>query len=195
MKLSFHSKHSLNYLIIDDFFSEEELLLVKKEIIDLRRFSQAPDRTNTAIDNGRVLKNGRGVFLDGLYGDDRDRSDILTYMKKVFSDEVRSFLIPKDASFNHLAKSSIDTTLLNFYVGEGCYEAHYDVSVLTALGLFRFGEFTGGDVLFPDFEEQIKCVDNRLILFHGCTLHATIPVSAKSTDAMRASLAKFITYR
>jgi hypothetical protein len=195
MEIQIHRTHNTTYVVIDSFFEPSEVEGIKKELLDIKRFASSPETTGTAIDDGKQYKkSGTGVFLDGLYSADRSKSEILTHFSKLFNKDFVNVLAKYDASFAHLLFSTKDNTLVNYYGHNDYYKPHKDVSILTAVCFFTFDNVSAGEFVLPDYDVKLDCVENRLILFHGCIEHGANPVAA-SKNGFRVSIAKFINYK
>ena len=196
MEIQIHKKENTTYVVIDSFFEPVELQEIKKELLDIKRFARSPETTGTATDilNKQLKKSGAGVFLDGLYSADRTKSHVLTYFAKLFNKEFVSVLTKYDASFAHLTQCTQDNTLVNYYADKDYYLPHKDASILTAVCFFTFGSVSGGEFVLPDYEVELECLENRLVLFHGCIEHGANQIQTES-DGCRVSIAKFINYR
>lgn len=193
MNLTCHRAKNLSYIIIDDFFTEQELEAVTQEIKDLQRFFLPASETLTAKepDGEKFRKTGKGVFLDDLYVQDRTASAILQANRKIFSREVMEYAQNFDAVFNEMARSNSDHTLLNCYISGQEYRPHADSSRLSVVTFLREGDFSGGEFFFPEQEEVIPCIHNRAVLFPGCVTHAALPVKG---EGKRISLAHFVDF-
>lgn len=195
MDLRVLKKNSLTYVIADDFFTPEEYEKNQKELLDIKRFANIPEIVGAAKnENKEYIKNGNGLFLDNLYAMDRSKSDILNSFNKIFSEDFSKQIICEDASFLHLRCSSRDDTLVNYYGDGGYYDPHRDISILSALWFDRIGSVRGGEFVFPEHDVVIEPKPNRLVLFHGCTLHGARLVEADK-NAYRISIAKFISHK
>lgn len=185
MEINCYRVKNLSYIVVDNFFTPVELEEVLQEIKDLKRFSLPANKTGSA--EGK--KTGAGVFLDSLYGDNRDASSILRANRKLFFDEI---LLPAeefDSIFRFVKDSDKDTTLLNYYTEGQEYKAHEDTSRISAVTFLNFGHFTGGDFIFPKQNECVEAKHNRAVLFPGCVTHQALPVEGNGT---RVSIAQFI---
>jgi len=178
--------------IIDDFYSETELSEIKDElkllsaVAELKVFVNKPAKDEE--DNPKQKSNS--FFLDGFYRGKRELSKILTLNRKLFSKEVRTKLVEKNLFYEHIFHSDFDTTLLNFYEPTDYYQPHKDSSCFTALTFFKLEEFSGGDLVFPEYDIKVEAVENRLVIFPGFVLHGAEEV----TKGTRVSMAQFINY-
>lgn len=180
--------------VIDNFYSPSELEDIKNElkllsaVADLKIFKN----DGVAVDeNGKLRQKSNSLFLDNLYIDKRNLSKILTINRKLFSEEVRTKLIEKSLFYEHIFYSDFDTTLLNFYGPTDYYQPHRDISCFTALTFFKLEEFSGGNLVFPEYDIKVEAVENRLVIFPGFVLHG----SEEVTKGIRVSMAQFINYR
>ena len=193
MLTSTHRVNNLSYIVVDNFYTEIELSKIKKEVLDLERFKSEPEKTSTALDKegGVPVKTGTGVFLDSAYLNNRDKSDILNSHKKIYSsefvDEVKEF----DVIFTWLNHSNFDNTLINYYSSGQEYKPHRDGARMSTVTFLRFGEFTGGDFIFPEQNVVIECVENRTVIFPSVAVHSATPIYG---DGQRVSIAAFIDY-
>ena len=55
---------------------------------------------------------------------------------------------------------------------------------------FSLEEFSGGDLVFPEYDVKINAVENRVVIFPGFVLHG----SEEVTSGVRVSMAQFLNY-
>jgi Rps23 Pro-64 3,4-dihydroxylase Tpa1-like proline 4-hydroxylase len=158
------------YIRIFDLYEENELKLIWEELefILNDRIISGPEVTGSATDDeNNFLKKNKGIFLDELYSD-RNTSNILTLNRKVF---INLAHISNQSNFWLFKKSLIsanwDTTLISYYENSDHYKKHSDISEFTCLTWFfkKPKKFSGGDLIFPDFNFKIEVEDNSFILF------------------------------
>jgi hypothetical protein len=162
------------YIIIDKFYSDEELELIWEELnLILNDYNLlSPDRTGTAKNNRNPLKNNLGFFLDTFYSN-RESSNILRLNRKIFHITQKVF----DQSNNWFLKnfrSNLDGTLISYYENGGYYKKHHDNSFATCLTwLYKEPKsFEGGNLLFDDYNIEIKVKNNLLIFFPSIIQHS-----------------------
>ena len=190
MEINCYRVKNLSYIVVDDFFTAVELENVLQEVRDLKRFLLPADKTASAANpNGDVKKTGTGVFLDGLYKDNRDASAILQANRKLFSPEITERAEQLDVVFNFISSSTEDHTLLNYYTANQEYKAHKDDFRISAVTFLNFGHFTGGDFIFPEQNECVEAKHNRAVIFPSCTTHQAGVVKG---EGARVSIAQFI---
>lgn len=167
-------------VVIDDFYTEEELQLIWNEL----RFLTSPkrllsaDKTEAAKKgNGAYKKTAMGTYLDTFYGN-RESSDILTLNRKLFCDEVYAAALAVSPFYKMLKVTNNDHTLINYYDHTQEYEAHTDGTVFTVITTFYQEpvRFTGGDIEFPEEGVKVTKKNNRMVMFPGAFMHAITPV-------------------
>lgn len=194
MNINFIKKNALEYVVIDNFYTKQELKLIYKELHLLLPHAQHANFTNVAKDkNNMPKKNGLGIFLDNFYGNERANSNILQFNRKIFNDELVKKLITFNVFFKHIQNCNIDFTLINYYKDNERYLSHHDKTILTAITTFQIGNFEGGNFCFTDYNETIKYKENRCIIFAGCIEHEAKPIIADK-NSYRVSMAQFLNY-
>lgn len=174
------------YIRIFDFYSEEELKLIWEELdfILNDRILNDPEKTGTATNEGVILKKNKGIFLDYLYVD-RNTSNILTVNRKFFTSLPDILSKSNHWIFkNSLSDVNWDNTLISYYENSDHYKKHYDVSAYTCLTWFfkKPKKFSGGDLIFPDFNLKIEVEDNSLIFFPSIIDHEVSEVKMNPED-------------
>lgn len=193
MKLEYIKRGALEYALIRDVYSAGEVVKIKQEIVALRHKARV-NSTGPAQDLlGRSLNYADSMWVDIEY-EDREKSNILTLNRKLFTSDISEQLAQHSAYFAHIRHSTRDSTLLNFYTSGAEYKKHRDQSIFTALTFFRFGDFTGGQLEFSDFDEWVEPEENTMVIFAGCIKHHAHKVNAESEHCFRASMAQFINY-
>jgi hypothetical protein len=180
----------MDYLVIDDFYNEQELKLVEEEILALRPYGVSASYTGA----DRNKKTGYGLVLDDMFAKYRDRSKILNANRKLFSNEVFEKATKLNAFFGHLKYCDLDSTFLNYYTNGQEYKGHRDIATLSAVTFFEIGKFTGGDFYFSEQDKTVAFKHNRLVLFPSCIEHQALPITAED-DSCRVSIAQLLNYR
>lgn len=183
-------RKNYEYIIIDNFYNKNELIDIQKEIEYLYKFKLGPEHTGTAKKDDKYIKKGNSIWVDN-YFPDRKKSKILTLNRKIFIEDIYSKAMQSNLYFTNIKNCNLDSTLLNFYGNDGQYEFHYDKSLITAITMFKIGNFTGGSFCLVD--EIIEFKENRLIMFAGCLLHKAEPIVAK-TNNYRITMAQFLNH-
>jgi hypothetical protein len=187
--------------IVENFYSEEELQLIWRELEFLNNKNKfLPGHlTNSDVSIEGKIKSNVGLFLDSTYLN-RNISDILTLNRKIFDPDLVCPLIELNPIFRHIEKCNIDSTLLSYYENDDSYFQHCDSAPLTALTFF-FKEpksFLGGDLLIPEFNLKIVPKNNMLVIFPGCYMHEVTKVTMEKNSPNgngRYSMTQFLNYK
>ena len=168
------------HVIIHDFYTEEELCDIWKEIdfLSCPNKLHSPEETASALDkNGRVMKNNLGVHLDTVYFE-RKTSSILSHNRKTFNHKLLNEIAEFDFSFNNMIVCNTDTTLLSYYENGGYYKPHRDMATYTSLCWFykEPKTFVGGDLYFPDYDYTLEIENNMQIYFMSSVMHGVTKV-------------------
>lgn len=191
-----HKKYdNLDLVVIDEFYTSEELEEVREEVKEIMIHRMDGRNTGSAVssETGKLLKTGKGLWLDDLYANNRNSSAILRYGMKIFTNELLDGLINKSVFYRSIKESTKDTTLLNFYEDGEEYGQHLDHSLFTVITLLQIGSTKKGGLYFKDIDTEFKLKDNSTIIFPGCAYHQALPVEC-DPGSYRISIAHFINY-
>lgn len=193
MKLEFIKKGALEYGLITELYTPSELVKIKQELVKLRE-NATVNSTRPALDSvGRSLNFADSVWVDTLF-EDRTQSSILTLNRKLFATDIAEQLGKHNEYFKHIRYCDCDATMVNYYTNDTEYKAHRDKSMLSAITFFSVGDFSGGELVFPEFGEVIKPIENTMVIFPGCVKHKANPVKTDGKYSYRVSMAQFIHY-
>ena len=199
MKIETLMADKIPCVIIDDFYTPEELQNIWMELEFLNPNLKPADETNAAHDDGILKTSKRGAFLDELY-QDRSFSFILKHNRKQFDKELLLQLEEFHPWFRYIDNSDYDSTLLSYYEDSDFYGAHKDSSSITSLHWFykEPKRFIGGDFIVEHLE-TIECRNNRIVFMPSCAYHEVTPISMpedlKNQGLGRYCLSSFITRR
>ena len=175
----------VTFCIIKDFYAEDELEIIWKELETLRPKFGGPEQTGTAHDAlGNPKKDNKGVFLP-------QGNPITILNRKLFKPELIHDLSKLNWFFGYLKHLNNDATLVSYYEDSGHYKAHTDRSVITAIHyLWKEPKtFTGGELYFGNFRVPIE--NNCFLIFPSCTFHEVKPLKGYG----RYALTQFISMR
>ena len=166
------------YLLKRDVFSDEELRLIFDELQFLNNsyLMQPPKNSGSAMADGNIIKNNKGVFLRNVYCRE-DASSIIRLLKDRLSDYGMQY------SKLHISNLTAAGTneiwfLVSYYENEDCYKPHEDATFATALFWFNKEpqKFTGGDLTFNNTNEVVEYKNNTCVIFPGWARHSVSPV-------------------
>lgn len=167
------------FLRIDNFFSSQELNDVWEEIyfLSYRNKFELDTKTSKNLTTGELKSNKIGIWLDNVYTN-RKYGNFFKYYKKWMTHEAFNNLVSTSLFWRTLTQCNQDTTLLSYYEDGTYYKSHMDSSKFTQL-FYTHKEpkkFSGGQIIFSDFNYSQEIKNNTLILFPGWFEHEVKPV-------------------
>jgi len=182
-------------LVINDLYTKYELEQMSLEIDSLYEKSLLPTMTGAATTNKLLQKNTKGLFLDEYFNDNRDSSACLQLNRKVFFKENVNVFKKVSPAFSLISTSNRDTTLISWYDHNTYYKPHVDLSSITALTYFiKDDNFSGGTLVFNDFDLKIKPYNGLTVLMVGSLLHSVTQVrNLKDKEIpLRVTMSQFL---
>ena len=191
-------------LNINNFTSNDDLKLIKKEIIKLVTETNDSNVSGYFPDD-KLVKFDR-VFLDDYYINDRTQSDILNIVSKyMFSREMMDLCSSlKDGAFKNIEHTNHHESKLTFYGNNHVYEWHNDIKYGRLINWILYvdidSDFTGGenqisnDDLTENYSDNYnidistKPKDNMLIMMPSWVTHRVAPVFCKSKDKLKGRI-------
>lgn len=164
------------HVLLEDYFTEGELLSCMDELKRLDPHLLPPQLTGSSRhrQTGRPMKYNSGLFLSNAM----PNSEIIQFAKCHMTEDLVSQI---DCPWwvSQWKMNNVQSWLLSRYVDGQYYNAHRDAAQFTLLlWLHRLPKpFTGGDLIFPDFDNYtIPCNNNTGIIFYGPMRHEVPPV-------------------
>ena len=171
------------YLIVDDLYSNNEQKLIWEELrFHKNNFKEDQRAAGDGVardENGKSISNSTRIYLDDIYGDNRQDSNILNFYKKIISPEVKEAYRHTTPSWRLFEITNHDRSQVSYYENEGDYKEHFDKYMHTCLIWFykEPKRFTGGDLTFTQSKKIVECKHNRMVLFPSYYLHAVDEVT------------------
>lgn len=173
------------FLMVENMYTEDELKLIWNELEFLTHADklESPDVTATAYDEGEILKQNHGIFLDFAYRN-RNLSNILKLNRKIFSKKIMDALSSLTFAYGIANIINFDTTLISYYENGGHYKPHHDMAVFTALTWFYRNpkQFEGGDFWFNKYDYKIEVQNNLTLIFPSFVTHSVDEVRMKTNE-------------
>ena len=191
-------------LVIDDFLPQQEAEACFRECMDLRRLfrqSRVGAGRDNRVDPG--IRNNLVAYLDQLYGEARQQSDILSCLdRRISSEECKALWHKGDLIFDAINYSNRRETTLSRYGrtdGKGdFYGRHQDTifdtqnpdsirARLVTLCYYMNREpkaYSGGDIALFKCEETLTVTPkhNRAIVFPSFTHHEVRPTVTENDE-------------
>ncbi len=171
------------HMIIENFYNEHELKLIWEEL----NFYTKPGKFLEAKYYGGIVDytNSKALLLDSIYKNHRPLSNILTVNRKLFDCGVLDHFAEIHQSCILATKSNHDTTKVRYYHDGEYYDPHTDRS-MQFLGFSYFykepKKFTGGNLIFPQYDYEITCNNNSMIILPGWVEHGVTKVEIDESD-------------
>ena len=164
------------YMVVDDYYSEEELRLIWEELDFLsypHKLKRATKERGGATGNtGQLLKKNFHRYIDRIYSE-RELSNILTVNRKLFDDDYKILRQHPHWFFQNVVFNK-DYTQVGYYENNDHYGEHRDSASVTALTwLYKEPKkFIGGDLFLSSDKIKIDCVNNRTLIFPSMITHS-----------------------
>ena len=173
------------FLVVDNFYNKEEQNLIWTEL-DFHKedFVVAEGSANKGVainNNGKAIANLSRIYLDELYQNKREQSNILQCYQKLFTKEIINNYKEKTLAARTYETTNTDWSQVSYYENNNNYDKHFDEFMHSVLIWFyrKPKRFDGGDLIFTDLNETVKCKHNRMILFPSYYYHKVNKVIMK----------------
>lgn len=189
-------KEPFEHIIIEDYYSEQEIAAVTKEIIFISESNsiEEADTRNTAVEDNVIQAKRRCVFLHDMFvaPEKSLRLPILNFKYDKVK-ELREFGILG----RQVALSNQITTLISFYRDGDYYTPHFDDAYTTQIIYLWPGEkdFDGGELYFPEFDYEITVKNNSCLYFPGAAVHGVKPIVSKNLSSNSIKRVSVTTFR
>jgi Rps23 Pro-64 3,4-dihydroxylase Tpa1-like proline 4-hydroxylase len=187
MKYKINDEKEFPHLIIDDFFTVEELKILWKEIFylyDNGKFFKSSIDKKSGHNGTEPLALNRRCYPNLVLNDDQINSSLLfnsivKVQDKNFHKEVeKTFKNSPYALYKTFLGLNRSNLVLNYYEESEQYKEHFDQFQFSMITwLFKEPKnFEGGDFIFTKNNTKIEIINNRCILFPGFYYHKVEPV-------------------
>ena len=181
------SNKEFPYILVDNFYDESELKEIWEELDYLchpRRMARSSIENGAAWEgfdesgNKNLLNHNWTMWLDDLFGPNREKSNILCANRKVFAN-MHMFDAHPHWALSDTYSFKTDFTQIGYYENNDQYRVHRDSAKGTCLTwVYREPKrYTGGNLRFPMWDIEIECKNNRLLCFPSSVPHQATKVS------------------
>lgn len=178
------------HVLIQNYYSDQELNDVWKELNALSKFAKPPNMTGSATDStGKSLKENLGIFLSDVYFLPAV-SAIFNANRKVFDARLMKELGDNVFLFKYLTNTNWDNTLVQFYLNEHHYKPHNDTALFTLVTNIHSvpKKYTGGVLRFTEYDYTIELKNNESILFPSVLMHEVTPVKSETDNLLESRI-------
>ena len=161
------------YMLVDDFYSTEEQDLIWEELESYRQDDIYTDGKFPGSYGVSTVANLNRVYLEAIYPNNREDSNILTLYKKILSQEVLENYRQTTPAARQFENTNYDCSIVSYYEDSNNYGEHFDSFMHTVLIWFYQTpkRFEDGNLRFPESNETVECIHNRMIMFPSYYLH------------------------
>ena len=180
------------YMLVDDFYTTEEQFLIWEELESYRQddiYTDGKFSSDSYGSDGTILSsygassvaNLNRVYLEEIYPNNREDSNILTVYKKILSQEVLENYRQTTPAARQFENTNYDCSIVSYYEDSNNYGEHFDSFMHTVLIWFYKTpkRFEDGNLRFSESNETVKCIHNRMIMFPSYYLHEVDKVKLK----------------
>lgn len=170
------------HVVAVDFFNKQELELIQQEL----KFLFSPRKMQQpGVHHGSSAQTlSKAICLEMAYKIP-DMSDILCVTKKTLDPPFVNTICNQWPAFLRLKYINQITTKVRYYHDTEGYEPHTDI-LHDYLAFMYFHttpkKFKGGELYFPQYDYQIECNHNTMVLIPSYVEHGVRPVSVKDVD-------------
>lgn len=184
MEVKYHEER-IPFVVIDGFYDDNEQseIMVELDYLCTERRLIPPFKDKSgAKEKNKNVKNVGCLYLEDFYAK-RRHSNILTITDRLFSDGY-SMIDNHPHWYFDLDSINHHNTHILYYEDTNEYPAHKDTCRFTAVTYFyrEPKKFEGGDLQFTDYQIQVECVNNRIIVFPSMLNHRSTPVRMLEND-------------
>jgi hypothetical protein len=186
-----------SYLIIDDFFTEDEIknIWLELDFLTKKEIMLSPEQSNSARDplTKIPLKKNNVIFLDDIY-QKREISNILNNFEKIYSEEVADIIDDLPNEFRYFKFVGHDRTFISYYEDSDYYKPHIDHAILTCLYWCNKNpqSFEGGNLILGDERTEIKYQNNRLVIFPSHNIHSVDPIKMVQNTNQYSGFGRYV---
>ena len=167
------------HLVIDDFFTPNELKLVWRELDYItspnRMYTPDDDHSGSAKENGVPLKQNLVTPLRKIFNEPQ-YSDIFNSFGKIYGQEFSQIIddMSNEFRYYHASNHIGNGCFVSYYEDSDYYKLHRDNAILTFLYWCNKEpkKFVGGDLTIPEIGVDIEYCNNRLVVFPSHLLHS-----------------------
>ena len=158
-------------MIIKDFFNEEEISLMLRELQFL--IPKMQYHAPVGMDDTDDVKRNHQITLDHVFNK-RDYSDILTITDTLYQDNILIDKLIDTSWFYHIwGYTNKDLTFASHWVDDDHYKPHRDIAVISIMYWVweEPKQFTGGDIRLTDYDIDIPVERNMMMIMPSSIKH------------------------
>ena len=182
-------KEPFPHLIIENFYTDEELELIWEELNFLTKpgklYEPGVDHGAWDSEKQEFLTKSRSLRLDSAYND-KNLSNIITVTQKLFNHGFLNIFFEKFPQHKKVLYTNYCITKCRYYHDGDYYDPHTDIfhDFLAFSYFYREPKkFLGGELYFPEYGDyEFECSNNSIILLPSYVTHGVKMVSINDDD-------------
>jgi hypothetical protein len=162
---------------VEGLYTEDEIFLIHQELDYLHT---SGNLKSTGTGGNPDILNRTGAWINDVFKEP-EHSSIHNVSRKI--PELVNHIRTDEWFFSNMEVSS-DNILVSYYTDGSHYEAHRDLSSITAL-YWTHKEpkgFSGGELHFPDHNITLPPIKGKVVLFPSCIPHEVLKVHQTEKD-------------
>lgn len=185
----YYYKDPFEHFLIPNFFNQEELEGVKTELEYIKSTEAFTDKqealgTSEKEGSGYIAKR-QGVFLNNFFNSNNFRSISHIYkgLNKIYEKSFMDEICKQSTYTKLLSLTNFDNVLISNYKHGDVYSSHHDLSIFTVVVyIWDKKTFTGGDLVFKDYDFKIEPHNNLAVIFPGQENHEVTEILSTDSD-------------
>lgn len=186
MNFIINRENNFPYMIVDDFYSPKEENLIWEDLNKFNRYLDYDNKTDGVArdSNGNRKGKMKRFYLDEKFKNNRQDSNILSLYSKIAHPKILENYRKTTPMSRLLEITNWDSTFVGYYEDGDYYKTHFDEFMHTALVWFynQPKKFNGGDLFFPESNQTVECIHNRMIIFPSYYLHGVTEMKMDNSN-------------
>ena len=181
-------KEPFPHLLMENFYTENELDLIWEELRFLTKPGKLcdPGLHHGAWDSEKkeFMTKSRSLELEYIYSD-KNVSNIITVSQKLFNGGFLHIFYDRFPEFKKLIYTNYCKTKVRYYHNGDYYDPHTDIYNDFLAFSYFYKEpkaFSGGELYFPEYEYELECLNNSLVVLPSYVDHGVKLVNIKNSD-------------
>lgn len=182
----------IDAVVIDDFYSTEQMVDIWKELTWLTKPSIMQDQStlSSAQLEGVIQTSKRGIFLEEAFVNWKHSALISNLIYNMSEKEFQDKIFELNPLYKILYGCNFRTHLLSYYENSDYYKPHTDSAVFTILSYFTKEpkNFSGGEIILTSTNGErhatVEVKNNRVVIIASCTKHSVNPIISNMTNTL-----------
>ena len=184
-----------HYIEIRGLYNETEKQTLLSTMLNNSQNFKSPEETGSAFNQqtGQPLKSNKAAWMRDLNFENKDAEEGFKELCFRPNFIIRDEKLWKDSWFFNDVDTESFQSLFSYYDDGDYYNSHGDSSKITSLSWVHKQPkgFTGGDLIFTDFDMKIPFEEDLSIIFPGNVKHEVSKVSITDKNNINNDFGRF----